>query len=164
MRLRRAEKQILQNVVSYSASQKASAVERCEEVAAARARSDDGEVAAGGSQPFHISSVSTTAGEQAFVRINDGVQVYGTEAERAASDAEFFESVRRGDCRTGVCQIASHKPADEPNLAVSSLESQVVSEMTSLDINTSGETDHPVAAADDAGLESSTACVDVNSL
>lgn len=160
VRLRRAEKKILQNVVSYSASQKASAAERCEAATSAKARSDDGEVA-GGSQTFHISSVSTTAGEQEFVRVNDGVQVYGTEVERAACDAEFFESVRRGDCRTG----ASQKLADEqPNVAVSLSESQVVSEIASLDINTSGESEHPVSAADGAGLESSMACVDVSSL
>jgi len=160
VRLRRAEKKILQNVVSYSASQKASAAERCEAAASSKAWSDDGEVA-GGSQTFHISSVSTTAGEQEFVRVNDGVQVYGTEVERAACDAEFFESVRRGDCRTGVSQVASQKLADEqPNVAISLLESQVVSEIASLDINTSGESEHPVSAAD----ESSTACVDVSSL
>ena len=148
--------------MSYSASQKASAAERFE-LAAAMSHSDDGE-AAGSSHPFHVSSVSTVAGEQEFRRSSDGVQAYGTEAERAASDARFFESVRRGDCLVGLNQISSFKAADEQSLAAS-LESKVATDLTSLDITTSSESDCPVSTADDAGLDAgSTAGVDVNSL
>jgi len=108
--------------------------------------------------------VSTVAGEQEFVRINDGVQVYGTEAERAASDAEFFESVRRGDCRTGVYQIGDYKPADDRSSAVASLDSTVASDLASLDVRTSDDAVSPAAATDDAGFDASAACVDVSSL
>lgn len=113
MRLRRAEKKILHSVVSYSALQKASAAERCEQ-AVADLQSDDTDVASS-SQPFHISSVPIVTGEQEFVRINDGVQVYGTEAARAASDAEFFESVRRGDYRTSCCPSGEYRASCCPS-------------------------------------------------
>jgi len=168
VRLRRAEKKILHSVVSYSALQKASAAERCEQ-AAAELQNDDADVASA-SQPFHISSVPTVTGEQEFVRINDGVQVYGTEAERAASDAEFFESVRRGDCRASHSQSSDSKPADEQSSAAS-LESNVASDLTLLDIRTCSESggivsDCPVSTADsgDTGIDVSPASVDVNSL
>lgn len=125
VKLRRAEKKILHNVVAYSASQKGSAAERCEEFAA---QSPGGAAEVwGGSPSFYISSVPTATGEQEFVRINDGVQVYGTDVERAASDVEFFESVRRGDYRTG-CSQNSDLPV--------AVESKIESDLTSLDIRT----------------------------
>jgi len=89
VRLRRAEKKILHNVTLYSASQKASASQRCQQ--SESATDDDVK------SSFHISSLSTVTGEQEFVRIDSGTPVYGTDEQRAASDAEFFESARRGD-------------------------------------------------------------------
>jgi len=138
VRLRRAEKKILHNVVSYSASQKASAAERYEQ-AAADSQNDDAEIAYS-SQSFHISSVPTVTGEQEFVRVNDGVQVYGTEMERAESDAKFFDSVRRGEFHThaAVCENSDCGPSEQQNPAVS-LESKIAGDLTSLDIRTSGE-------------------------
>lgn len=160
VRLRRAEKKILHTVVSYSAAQKASAAARCEELAA-ELQNDEAEIAAG-SRPFHITSVPTATGEQEFVRINDGTQVYGSAAERAASDAEFFESVRRGDYH----QTSSCKPADGQDL---SLESKVTSDLTSLDIRTSSEpgdtlSDCAVSAAETDDICDSTTDVDINAL
>ena len=168
MRLRRAEKKILHNVVLYSASQKASAAERCE-LAAAALHDDDAEIA-GSSQSFHISSVPTATGEEEFVRVNDGVQVYGTEAERAAGDVKFFESIRHGDYRTVHCESSDYKPDDELS-STEPLVSKLASDLTSLDTVTSRESGGIVsdcamstAETDDASLGVGTSGADVDGL
>jgi len=140
---------------------KASAAERYQQ-ATAELDNDDTDIT-DGSHSFHISSVPTATGEQEFVRINDGVQVYGTEVERAASDVRFFESVRRGDYHTG----SEHRFADEQN-PDDPVESNITDDLTSLDIRTSDESgravpDGPVSVAEteNVGIE---VCAGVSSL
>jgi len=194
VRLRRAEKRILHNVIAYSAAQKTSAAERYEQsvVATITTRSSQTEDGADSlsaemmdskesSSSFHISHVSTATGEQEFVRVSDGVQVYGTETERTDSDAKFFESVRRGDYRTvGIGQPDSHnKPANGQSPPAVSLESEVMSDLASLDVNSRtacGESGCPVSSTasaaaaaaadddDDNGDGATAAGVDINSL
>jgi len=168
VRLRRAEKRILENVVSYSALQKATAAERWQQsLTEVRNDGDDTDIASG-SRPFHVGSSSTVAGEQEFVRVDDGTQVYGTDAERAERDAEFFESVRRGDYHNMRCQSGDRRTGDDENQTVP-VESAVERDFMSLDIRTSVEsgctpTDFPASAteSDDTDLDKSLAGVSVS--
>lgn len=159
VRLRRAEKRILENVVSYSASQKASAADRWQQ-SSAEVRNDYNVNVACGSQSLHVSSHVTAAGHQQFVRVNDGPQVYGTDVERARRDAEFFESVRRGDYHS------DHGQSNDQNQT----ECAVESEFMSLDIRTSVECDStppdcPASSAaelDDIGTDKSSEAVSMS--
>jgi len=168
VRLRRGEKKILENVVLYAASQKASAVERCEQAAASRLQQDnEGDESTSGSRPLHVSCTSTDAGEQEFVRVDGGTPVYGTDAERAASDAEFFESVRRGDFHRHAvpCQSGGDlQPEDgEQNPAVA-YESEISDDLTRLDVRTSGShTADGEGESDETYGDSNAAGVEVNS-
>ena len=113
------------------------------------------------------SSVTTAAGEQEFSRVKDDDDgtppVYGTDLERARHDAEFFESVRRGDFRH---QSGDRQPDQD---RTPSEDSPVETDFMSLDIRTSVEPggalpDSPIAAAaetDDADLDKSLADVSV---
>lgn len=90
LRLRRAEKVILCNVMRYAGHKKQSCVESCA-CGAAHECGDDEQV--------RVVDVPPATGEEEFVRV-EGVRVYGSMEERVALETEFRNSVLRGDYRT----------------------------------------------------------------
>jgi len=152
--------------VSYSASQKASAAERWQQSAASEVHNNGGSAEVTfGSRPFHISSTTTIAGEQEFVRVDDGTPVYGTDTERARSDAEFFESVRRGDYRSLHCESGERQPSDDQRQTESPVETDFMSVDTRTSVESGGApSDFPSSAAEsnDTDLDESLAGVTIS--
>ena len=130
-------------MVSYSASQKASAADRCQQAADAVA-TDDAETS--DCWPFHVGG-STATGEQTFVQETDDAGVFASEAERAAADAEFFESVRRGDFHT-INRDAS-PAADE----LRSSESKVAADLAALDVRTTSSDNGKVTMTTESSID-----------